>query len=402
MGIPKLIQLITSTTGKTATKLRDFKHFYGMTVGIDASLLVHQAVIASRSSGRDMVNQEGSITSHLNVAFYKILAFLENGMTPIFVFDGPAHPMKSKTLEKRQQIKIDAKEKIKKMDRADEEEYIKTFKKTFTPTKQDYLELQIMLDLMGIPYIMAPGEADSVLAWLCARRDENGVRYIKGVCSDDSDVIALGAPYMFKGMLAATNKTSGKQVTVISLDKTLTGMNLTYNQFIDLCVLLGCDYCTNIKTIGPKKSYNLIKSHKNLKNALEIIKKEAIKNPKICIEKDNVKCMYASRDYFRNALDEIDKMDDFVLTDDNLKLRFFQYEELMDFMCVKHGFDVLRIESGIKKMSVMYSKMKITRKNTKDVHTILRPRSEDFTFLPSESSSEEFVSKKTKKNQLRN
>ncbi len=33
----------------------------------------------------------------------------------------------------------------------------------------------------------------------------------------------------------------------IKLDKVLAGLQLTMDQFIDLCILLGCDYCDSIK-----------------------------------------------------------------------------------------------------------------------------------------------------------
>lgn len=40
-------------------------------------------------------------------------------------------------------------------------------------------------------------------------------------------------------------------------------------QFIDLCILLGCDYCESIRGIGPKRAYDLVKQYKNIE---EIIK----------------------------------------------------------------------------------------------------------------------------------
>lgn len=40
-------------------------------------------------------------------------------------------------------------------------------------------------------------------------------------------------------------------------------------QFIDLCILLGCDYCESIRGIGPKRAVELIKQYKSIE---EIIK----------------------------------------------------------------------------------------------------------------------------------
>uniref|UniRef100_A0A0K0D1B5 Flap endonuclease 1 n=1 Tax=Angiostrongylus cantonensis TaxID=6313 RepID=A0A0K0D1B5_ANGCA len=40
-------------------------------------------------------------------------------------------------------------------------------------------------------------------------------------------------------------------------------------QFVDLCILLGCDYCESIRGIGPKKAFELIKSYGNIESILE-------------------------------------------------------------------------------------------------------------------------------------
>ena len=42
-------------------------------------------------------------------------------------------------------------------------------------------------------------------------------------------------------------------------------------QFIDLCILLGCDYCGTIKGIGPKRAFDLIKQHGCIEEILENI-----------------------------------------------------------------------------------------------------------------------------------
>lgn len=39
-------------------------------------------------------------------------------------------------------------------------------------------------------------------------------------------------------------------------------------QFIDLCILLGCDYCDTIPKIGPTTALKLIKEHKTIEAVL--------------------------------------------------------------------------------------------------------------------------------------
>lgn len=389
MGIKGLPKLISDIAGSAATRSYKFSRFKGMVVSVDASLLIHQTVIAMRSSGRDMVNSKGELTSHLHGLFYKILIFLQNDMVPIFVFDGKAPDIKNMTIEKRRNKKDQAQKKLQALSDSEDEEYIKNFKQTFKPTKDDIREAQILLDLMGIPYIVSPGEADVVCAWLAARHDSNGKRYVKGVCSDDSDMLALGAPYLFKDMLRFMSK--NKPVKVISLNKTLAKMNLTMDKFVDLCVLLGTDYCENINGIGPKKAYKLILEHGSLEKILKFLNKnddsdesetetDDSNDSSSEDDKNNTKCLLTAKHYFNNALKEIDDSKNFIITDDQLKLRQYQYEELMDFMCVKHNFDVTRMQTGINRLEEYYKEMNVTRENTKKVHKILQPRSENYVF----------------------
>ena len=36
------------------------------------------------------------------------------------------------------------------------------------------------------------------------------------------------------------------------------GFELDHDQFVDLCILLGCDYVDKIRGIGPKKAIELV------------------------------------------------------------------------------------------------------------------------------------------------
>jgi len=447
MGIENLIKLIKTVSERELEDGREldnnvpirsykFSKFKGLVVAVDASLLIHQTVIAMRSSGHDMKNKKGELTSHLNGLFFKILIFLQNQIKPIFVFDGIAPDIKRKTIAKRLARKVAAQKKMADIDDSEDETYIKLSKQTFRPTKENIDEARILLDLMGIPYINAPEEADPVLAWLGARR------YVDLVCSDDSDMLPLGAPYLAKDMLKFMSK--NKPVTVVSLRRTKVKMNLDNQaQFIDLCVLLGTDYCDNIKGIGYIKAYKYITKYKTLENVLAAIHKERYgessdsndsndsnnsndsgkskdsNSSEDTPEKQNEKCMLEAQKYFSTALERLDQSDNFVITDDNIKLRKFQYKELMDFMCVKHNFDVSRIENGVARLRKYYSELNVDRPNTKVVHQIIKKENyvlkaltSELEFLPSEnttststsssSSTSREISWPNKKTQLKN
>jgi flap endonuclease-1 len=59
-----------------------------------------------------------------------------------------------------------------------------------------------------------------------------------------------------------------KPILEIDLNKVLAGLELNMEEFIDLCILCGCDYTSTIKGIGQKRAYELIKKHKTIEKAI--------------------------------------------------------------------------------------------------------------------------------------
>jgi flap endonuclease-1 len=43
---------------------------------------------------------------------------------------------------------------------------------------------------------------------------------------------------------------------------------MNMEEFIDLCIMCGCDYTANITGIGPVKAYNFIKDVKTIENVI--------------------------------------------------------------------------------------------------------------------------------------
>lgn len=51
---------------------------------------------------------------------------------------------------------------------------------------------------------------------------------------------------------------SGIELMHIDLSKVLEGLELSQEEFIDLCILCGCDYTSTITGIGQVKAYKYI------------------------------------------------------------------------------------------------------------------------------------------------
>jgi flap endonuclease-1 len=369
MGIKDLIKLIKSNTDIYAMRPRSFHKFHGWRVAVDASLMIHMTVTAMRlGSGKDLVNDEGDITTHLHGIFYKILTFLETEITPIFVFDGKPAPIKTVTCEARATLKKAASEKMAMIEDQESDEYRRAFSQSYRPSRSQVMELKIMLDLMGIPYIDAPQEADPVCAWLTNRRNSKGERYANGVCSDDSDMIPLGARYLLKDMCKFMGR--NKMINIVSYKRVLVGLNLSEDQLIDLCVILGTDYCKRIKGIGEKRALGIIRRYKTLEAFLQTIEETSADAEEYEDIKENIQCMRETAKYFRNALSQLDDPSFFQVKIEQLVMRKAQSAELLDFLCIKHGFDVCRIQSKIDDLVRFQKAMKITRPNTGKYHVI--------------------------------
>lgn len=62
---------------------------------------LYQFLIAVRSEGSQLMNADGETTSHLMGTFYRTIRLVENGIKPVYVFDGKPPDLKSGELEKR-------------------------------------------------------------------------------------------------------------------------------------------------------------------------------------------------------------------------------------------------------------------------------------------------------------
>lgn len=121
-------------------------------------------------------------------------------------------------------------------------------------------DAMMLLTLMGVPVVVAPGEADAMCAALVA----SGRAF--AVASEDMDSLVFGAKMLIRGL-----NSEKKPVTEINLDRVLHEWNISMPQFVDLAILLGCDYCPSINGAGPNTALKLIRTHRSLEAVLEWI-----------------------------------------------------------------------------------------------------------------------------------
>lgn len=95
MGILGLTKLIAEHA-PGAIKSYEMKSYFGRKVAIDASMCIYQFMIAVRQQdGQLLQNEDGETTSHLMGLFYRTVRMVDNGIKPVYVFDGKPPTMKS-------------------------------------------------------------------------------------------------------------------------------------------------------------------------------------------------------------------------------------------------------------------------------------------------------------------
>ncbi len=277
MGIQGLHRLIADTA-PGAIKEGKIDSLFGRKIAIDASMAIYQFLIAVRQAGGEgqLTNDAGEVTSHLTGILYRTIRMMEAGIKPVFVFDGKPPTLKGGQLAKRKERQQAAQEELAKLQAqgdASVEDIERQQKRTVRASREQSEEVKKLLKLMGVPVVDAPCEAEAT----CAALAKAGVVY--GAGTEDMDALTFGTPILVRHL----NVSESRKLPILEIDleKVLAGMELTHDQFVDLCILCGCDYADSIKGIGPKTAIELIRKHKSMEGVLKALelKKTVIPDP---------------------------------------------------------------------------------------------------------------------------
>ena len=130
---------------------------------------------------------------------------------------------------------------------------------------EDFELLKKLFDIMKVSYYYADSEAEGT----CALMNRKGL--VDGVLTEDTDVIAYGAPVMYHNFSFRTGT-----VQKLELCKIIKELDVSFEQLRDFCILCGTDYNGNIEKIGPVRSMELIRKHKSLESMETVINLQKI------------------------------------------------------------------------------------------------------------------------------
>ena len=234
MGIKQLASVIKEHA-PSALKEGEIKAHFGRKVAIDASMSIYSFLIAVRSDGQQLTNEAGETTSHLMGMFYRTLRICDNGIKPVYVFDGAPPKLKSGELAKRTQRKAEAHEAHAEAKETGTAEDLEKFsRRTVRVTREHNDECKKLLKLMGIPYLVAPTEAEAQCAVL-ARAGK-----VYAAASEDMDTLTFNTPVLLRHLTFSEQRK--EPVQEIFLDAALEGLGMDREQVSlqSLSLILAC------------------------------------------------------------------------------------------------------------------------------------------------------------------
>ena len=316
---------------KTAVRLEDLS---GKSIAIDAYNALYQFLaIIRQPDGTPLKDTMGRVTSHLSGLLYRTSNLVELGIKPIYVFDGKPPALKEIEIQRRVKVKREAQVRYDKALKEGKIEEARMYAQA-TSRLKDYMadDSKKLLDLMGIPWIQAPSEGEAQAAYLAKRCDADYC------ASQDYDSLLFGASKLVRNVtISGRRRLPSKNITIevvpeiVELDRVLEECGITYEQLVDVGILIGTDFNPDgIQGLGPKTALKLIREHGNLENALL-----HVKNAKFPVEPQRIREIFLHpevTDNYKVVWKELDA------------------EGIVNFICRERDFSEERVRKAIEKM----------------------------------------------------
>lgn len=300
--------------GVLRTRALPLKYFSGKRVAIDGHNWAYRSYAVANKivADKTQVEIEDPNKDEIKRQWYSscldlVCLFLTHNVTPVFIFDGVSLPEKSSTQKARREEKIKARLKLDQLKATLRAlspidckrdmiiELRSLMSRSFHLERKEILEIMEFIASIGIPAFQAKGEAEQ----LCSALTING--YTSATYSEDTDNLVYGCPLLITALSdsyydSKENKYLRRVICVQQAD-ILATLQLSHQEFMDFCIMCGCDFNQRIPRIGPVKSYALIKEHRSIDALPDSYKV------------DNL-CHHRCREIFTDlTYDEIDDLD---------------------------------------------------------------------------------------------
>jgi flap endonuclease-1 len=237
-----------------------FDSLSGSVVAVDAHNWLYRYLTTTVKFTADAVytTAEGEEVANLVGVVQGLPKFFEHDVTPVFVFDGGVTDLKSDEVERRREQREKAEERRKEAEAAgDSVEAARLEARTQRLTDTIHETTRGLLDRLDVPYIEAPAEGEAQCAHMAARGD------VDYAGSEDYDTMTFGAPLTLRQL------TSKGDPELMDLQKTLEKHDITYEQLVDVALLMGTDFNEGVSGYGPKTAVTAVKEHGDIWGVME-------------------------------------------------------------------------------------------------------------------------------------
>jgi len=329
---------LTPIIVKKTIRLDDLR---GKSLAVDANNMLYQFLSLIRApDGTPLKDSSGNVTSHLAGLLFRSTRLIhDHEMDLVFVFDGEPPQLKKQEILKRRELREKATLEWKKALEAGD--YATAFSKavmTSRLTRPMVDDAKRTIELLGIPFVQAPSEAEAQTAYVAVRGD------VWASSSHDYDSLLFGAPRLVRYLtitgreyLPSKGTSRPLKPELIHLNNLLAHYNLNREQLIDLAILIGTDFNEGLSGIGPKTGLKLLKKHGRIENLPSEIRS------KIPRRYENVRKIFLEPEVTSN----------YTLEYGNLRVK-----ELYDFLCDQRDFSRERVKTAIQRMEKFYSTRK--------------------------------------------
>ena len=248
MGIRNLNKIIQNNASIAHAPFK-LTNIHKKNIGIDAFLWLYELKFR-------MKNNRKTFRVNFNEKMFPLVC--QNPTNIFFVFDGKPPIEKRETLDKRRE------ERNRQLKRIEKDASI-LLNPVIQLTKGDImLYKQTIRSTSNMSIIFGKDEAEAALA----RLEQNNT--IQFIFSNDTDILPLGSSYVFK-------KNNVWMISNVEILK--TKLEINQSQLIDLCIILGNDFNTSLRRVGPVTALQLIRQHHCLENIIGVIEtNDVIKN----------------------------------------------------------------------------------------------------------------------------
>ncbi|MFB6118451.1 flap endonuclease-1 [Halosegnis sp.] len=238
-----------------------FEELAGSVVAVDAHNWLYRYLTTTVKFTRDdaYTTEEGTEVANLIGVVQGLPKFFEHDITPVFVFDGGVTDLKTAEVAERreQRERYEAELETAKAEDADAERVARLQSRTQRLTDVIHETTRGLLARLDVPVVEAPAEGEAQAAHM-ARREQ-----VDYVGTEDYDALLLGAPYTLRGL------TSKGDPELMEFQATLEEHGLTWEQLVDVGILMGTDFNDGIDGVGPKTAVKLVREHGDLWGALD-------------------------------------------------------------------------------------------------------------------------------------